>query len=47
MDARALLLQFTPSEGEAITKIIQSFTQALQSYEFDQRLSTLEQKAIL
>lgn len=39
--------ELTPSEGEAITKIIQSFTQALQSYEFDQRLSTLEQKAIL
>lgn len=33
--------ELTPSEGEAITKIIQLFTQALQSYEFDQRLSTL------
>lgn len=38
--------ELTPSEGEAMTKIIQSFTQALQSYEFDQRLSRLEQKAI-
>lgn len=38
--------ELTPSEGEAITKIIQSFTQALQSHEFDQRLSILEQKAI-
>lgn len=38
--------ELTPNEGEAITKIIQSFTQTLQSYEFDQRLSTLEQKAI-
>lgn len=39
--------ELTPSEGEAMTKIIQSFTQALQAYEFDQRLSRLEQKAIL
>ena len=38
--------ELTPSEGEAMTKIIQSFTQAIQSYEFDQRLSRLEQKAI-
>lgn len=36
--------ELTPSEGEAITKIIQSFTQSLQSYEFDQRLSILKNR---
>lgn len=38
--------EISPLEGEALAKIIQAFAQVLQSHEFDQRLSTLEQKAI-